>query len=131
MYSIETMKSDMWRYTFTNKDFSTIPAEKYRRLIIDIQKLLTEDMENRKISAEIKILYSKDLDTHLLKFETEDQLLYIFVTPQGIDIKINRVGMKRYHRLVSKMFYILRDYSLILSETLFFFKVRVRRPLPR
>ncbi|NPA69202.1 MAG: hypothetical protein GXO26_00165 [Crenarchaeota archaeon] len=127
MYGAEMSSSDFWRYTFTNNDLSTIPAEKYRNLMVDIQKLLAEDMSNRKISAKIDITYSKDLGMHVLHFETEDQLLSIYVRPQGVDIRINRVGMKRYHDLVTKLFYLLRNYSLVLAESVFFIKVRVRK----
>ncbi len=127
MYSAEKSSSDYWRYTFTNRDLSTIPAEKYRNLIIDLQKLLAEDMSNRKVSAKIDITYLKDLDIHILRFVTEDQLLSIYVSPQAIDIRINRVGMKRYHNLLTKIFHLLRNYSLTLAESVFFIKVRVRK----
>ncbi|NPB01139.1 MAG: hypothetical protein GXO10_07165 [Crenarchaeota archaeon] len=129
MYSIDAITPDFWRYTFTNKDFSTIPIEKYRNLILDIQKLLVEDIEKRKISARIDIGYSRELGTHVLHFETEDQLLKIYVRPQGVDISVSRVGMKRYRKLVTRLFYLLRDHSLVLGETVFFLKIRVRKSL--
>ncbi len=127
MYSIELTTSTLWKYTFTTRDFSSIPTELYRKLITDIQQLLISGIERKKVSAKVDIVYSKDIGTHVLRFETSDGLLGVYVQPQGVDIQVNRVGMKRYCKLITELFQLLRASSLRLSESKVYMRVRVYR----